>query len=301
MDAYKQSGVDLKEAERLNKILSRKIKDKNISEFVGSVDYNGIKIYNCCDGIGTKIIPLYKRKRYADIAQEVVAANLNDMATRDVMALGFSDYIAVNKLDSDAISSIIIELKKVLEQCNCRLLGGETSEMSDILRDGVIDIAGFAIGAGGGELQKIETGDILIGLKSSGVHANGFSLVRKLYNDCQLSDKEFETCLVPTYIYYNTIRKLWNANLIKAGANITGGGLIENLSRIVEVSRLELFKQNIPQQPIFQCLHELVGDEIYNVFNCGVGFCIFAAPQNKEKIFEICKEFTPFELGRIII
>ena len=189
-------------------------------------------------------------------------------------------------------------IKKVLEKCNCRLLGGETSEMPDIMRDGVIDIAGFAIGAGGGELQKIETGDIIIGLPSSGVHANGFSLVRKLYNDGQLSDKDFETCLVPTYIYYNTIRKLWDANLIKAGANITGGGLIENLSRIVEVKRLELFKQNIPQQPIFQRLHELVGDEIYNVFNCGVGFCIICAPENQKDIYKICE--NAFELGRVI-
>lgn len=298
MDAYKQSGVNLKEAERLNNILSTEIKDKNVCEFVGAAEYNGIKIYNCCDGIGTKIIPLYARKRYADIAREVVAANLNDMATRDVIAIGFSDYIAVNKLDSDAISSIIIELKKVLENHNCRLLGGETSEMPDILREGVIDIAGFAIGAGISEPQEAQKDDVLIGLKSAGIHANGFSLIRKLYNENKLSDEDFETCLAPTYIYYNTLRKLWQKKLIKAGVNITGGGLCSNLSRIVDFRRVELFKQNIPQQPIYKKLGSIIGDEIWNVFNCGVGFCIVCPQENKEQVYKICGD--AFELGRII-
>ncbi len=300
-DMYKNAGVNLAEAEQLNRKLRAKIQDTNVSEFVGSVNYNGIQIFNCCDGIGTKIIPLYERKLYKTIAVDLVAANLNDMATRDVTAVGFSDYIAVNKLDSEAVSEIITELKHALTECNCRLLGGETAEMPDLLRIGCIDISGFAIGIGKSAPQTIEKKDVIIGLKSSGIHANGFSLIRKLYSENKLTDEEFDSCLAPSYIYYNTIRKLWEQKLIKAGANITGGGLKENLSRIVELKRVELYQTNIPQQPIYQRLHELIGDEIYDVFNCGVGFCIISAPENKDKIFEICKCFEPFELGRVII
>lgn len=300
MDMYKQSGVNLIEAQKLNNILALKVKDENLGEFVGLIEHSGVKIFNCCDGIGTKIIPLYERGLYKTIAVDLAAANLNDMATRDVTAVGFSDYIAVNRLDSYAVSQIIIELKKVLDNCNCRLLGGETSEMPDLLKEGVIDISGFAIGIGNSEPQKIQKNDIIIALKSNGIHANGFSLIRKLYKEKKISDKDFETCLEPSFIYYNALRKLWDKRLIKAGANITGGGLLENLSRIACLSGLELFTENIPEQPVYTLLERLIGDEMWQVFNCGVGFCIFANPANKDEIFKICAEFEPFELGRVI-
>ena len=299
MGMYNDAGVNLSEARKLTKRLFEITKDNNLKDFAGSVDAEGKKIFNCCDGIGTKIIPLYERKMYKTIAADLVAANLNDMAAKNVKAVGFCDYIAVNKLESNAIVEIIRELKQVLESCNCKLTGGETSEMPDILKDGVIDITGFATGTGHAETQPINAGDIIIGLQSSGIHSNGFSLIRKLYNEKKLSDEEFEECLTPSYIYYNVLRKLWDEKLIKSGANITGGGIIENLSRIVDIKKCELFWKNIPKMQIYQKLQQIVGDEIYDVFNCGIGFCIIADKKNREKIFELCKEFSPFEFGRV--
>ena len=299
-DMYKNAGVNLEEAASLNKKLCSKFNQPNFSEFVGGLEYNGIKIFSCTDGIGTKIIPLYERKLYKTIAVDLVAANLNDMATRNVKAIGFSDYIAVNKLDSDVVSKIIFELNAVLSQCNCELLGGETAEMPDLLKENCIDIAGFALGIGKTSSISINKGDIIVGLKSSGIHANGFSLIRKLYKENLLSEDEFAECLKPTFIYYNTVRKLWDKGLIKAGVNVTGGGLEENLPRIVELKRLELYRQSIPCQPIYTKLAEIVGDEMQAVFNCGVGFCIFCTQENKEVVFKICKEFEPFELGRVL-
>lgn len=300
MEMYRKAGVNLAEAKKLGKILKGAFTSSNLIDFVGSAEVNGLRIYNCCDGIGTKIIPLYERKLYNTIAIDLVAANLNDMVTKNVEAVGFSDYIAVNRLDSNAVAAIIIELNKELKQCNCHLLGGETSEMPDLLKEGVIDISGFAIGIGCAQPDDISCGDLIIGLKSNGIHANGFSLVRKLYKNGQLTDADFESCLAPTYVYYNSIRKLWNENLIKSGVNITGDGLLDNLSRVVSLDAVELYMNAIPSQDIFLKLKDIVGDEVFSVFNCGVGFCVIAKSEYFEKISQICTPYEPFILGRII-
>ena len=299
---YQKAGVDLKEAENLSASLSSL--GQNFKAFTGNVEFEGLKIFNCCDGIGSKIIPLYERGLYKTIAIDLVAANLNDMATKNAQALAFSDYIAVNKLDSAAISEFIFELNRVLETCNCTLLSGETSEIPTLLRDGAIDICGFAIGFSDKDYspEKVADGDVVIGLKSSGIHANGFSLIRKFYEEGKLSDKEFEKCLEPTYIYYNSVRKLWEKNLIKAAANITGGGIYNNLIRVIpEKFSVELDYSKIKPVKVYEKLFELCGEEMFEVFNCGVGFCIIADDNNIEKIFEICGEFNPFIFGKVVM
>ena len=227
-EMYKKSGVNLDEAEKLNAKLKSTLKTKNLGAFAGAVEIAdpGLKLLTCCDGIGSKIIPLYEKNMFREIAVDLIAANLNDMATRPARAVSFADYIAVNRLDSSAISAIITELENELQKYDCELIGGETSEMPHLLRDGVIDICGFAIGIEKDiKLLPVQSGDIVIGLKSSGIHANGFTLIRKLFTDGKLSDVEFEETLVPAYIYYNEIQSLWDNNLIKAAANITGGGI----------------------------------------------------------------------------
>lgn len=300
-ELYKKAGVDLKEAENLSASLSSL--GQNFQAFTGNVVHNGMKIFNCCDGIGSKIIPLYERGLYKTIAIDLVAANLNDMVTKNAQAIAFSDYIAVNKLDSIAITEFIFELKNVLDTCNCKLLGGETSEIPALLKEGVIDICGFAIGVSDENYvyENITDGDVVIALKSSGIHANGFSLIRKLHAEGKLSDNDFEKCLEPTYIYYNSVRKLWEKNLIKAAANITGGGIYNNLIRVIpDGYNIELDYSNIKLQKIYLKLLTLCGKEIYEVFNCGVGFCLIASENSIDKIFEICGEFNPFILGKVV-
>lgn len=299
-DMYKSAGVNLFEAEKLSQILSHGVLGENSSAFAGSVSHNGFRILNCCDGIGSKIIPLYDHKLYKTIAIDLVAANLNDMATCDAKAVAFSDYIAVSKLDSVAVSQIIIELQNVLADCNCALVGGETSEIPAILKEGAIDICGYAIGIAEDEKPKqVCDNDEIVALCSNGVHANGFSLIRKLYSEGKLSEYDFEQCLQPTYIYYNTIRKLWENHLIKSGANITGGGIITNLKRVLPKHlTLKLDFSKIPVQRIFSKLYELCGDEIYDVFNCGVGFCVVTNRVNE--VLEMCKDFSPFVFGKAV-
>lgn len=290
---YKKSGVNLSEAREFERKISS-IGD-NIGRFAG---ING-NIVSTCDGIGTKIIPLYKRGLYKTIAQDLAAANLNDLAASGAKALGFSDYIAVYKLDSERISQIILELANILKEHSCPLLGGETAEMPDLITEGNIDISGFVIGEGNGVNSiNLKEGDLIIGLKSSGVHANGFSLVRKFYTDGMLSEKEFEETLKPSYIYYSKVLKLWEKGLIKAAANITGGGIYSNLKRVVP--EFELDPNSFEKIPVLEKLKELTGEEeFYQVFNPGIGFCL-AAESFSEDIKQICGEFSPRIIGRVL-
>lgn len=299
-DMYKRAGVNLSEAEKLSKLLSGAVLGENSSAFAGGVSCNGFRILNCCDGIGSKIIPLYEHKLYKTIAVDLAAANLNDLATQDAKAVAFSDYIAVSRLDSMAVSQIVTELQKVLADCNCTLVGGETSEIPSLLKEGATDICGFAIGIADDKKPKpICVNDSIIALCSNGIHANGFSLIRKLYSEGKLSEYDFEECLKPSYIYYNSVRKLWENKLIKTGANITGGGILSNLSRIFpDGYSFELDFNKIPPQRIFEKLHNLCGNEVYEVFNCGVGFCIVT--DCVSEVLDICRDYSPFILGKVV-
>lgn len=298
---YEKSGVNLKEAERLNNSLKRDLK---LSAFAGAVKLNNdLKIVTCCDGIGSKIIPLYERKMYQTIATDVVAANLNDLVCSGATAVGFVDYIAVNKLDSEAISKIIQGINIELTKCNCKLLGGETSEIGELITQNNIDISGFAVGVktqNNFDKNNVKEGDIIVGLASSGIHANGFSLVRKLYSDGVLSEEEFISTLKPTNIYYNEVLKLIQEGKIKSCANITGGGILSNLLRSVpETLGVELDFNIIPTQEIFQKLMHVCGEEFYEVFNAGVGFCIVTSKEDLQCVLDGCKVFSPFVFGEI--
>lgn len=302
MKLYEKSGVNLTEANKLNEKLDREL---GISAFAGKTFLaNGLNLVTCCDGIGSKIIPLYEHGLYKTIAIDVIAANLNDLIYSGATAVGFVDYLAVNKLDSDAIFEIIKSLDEELKKCNCKLLGGETSEIGELITSKNIDISGFAIGLinDGEKLDKnnVKENDIVIGLCSSGPHANGFSLIRKLYSEGLLTDDEFNACLEPSYIYYNCVLELVKEKLIKSCANITGGGILSNLLRSVpENLSVDIDFDKIPNQPLFDKLKNICKDEYWGVFNAGVGFCLIADEKNVAEIFEICKEFSPFILGKV--
>lgn len=306
MKLYEKSGVNLSEAKKLNDRLDKEL---GINAFAGKTFLaNGMNLVTCCDGIGSKIIPLYEHGLYKTIAIDLIAANLNDLICSGATAVGFVDYLAVNKLDSQAVFQIIKALDDELKKCDCKLLGGETSEIGELITTKNIDISGFAIGLinEGEKLEKnnVKENDIVIGLCSSGPHANGFSLIRKLFADCLLSDEEFNACLAPSYIYYNCVLELVKKKLVKSCANITGGGILSNLLRSVpENLSVELDFDKIPSQPLFDKLKnicEISKGEYWEVFNAGVGFCLIADKKKVAEIFEICKEFNPFILGKIL-
>ncbi|MCI1273937.1 MAG: AIR synthase-related protein [Clostridiaceae bacterium] len=301
-EIYKQSGVDKDEAKALYKILQSKLRNKTIGSFTGAANFKDKYVVSCTEGIGSKVIPLYAKKRYKTIANDVVAANLNNLCTQKSTLISFSDYIATNKLNSAAISEIIINIEHELIKYDCELTGGETSELPDVIKENNIAISGTAIGiADSLPLNEKYSGSLIIGLKSNGIHSSGFSVIRKLYKEKQLTDSDFEEALKPSYNYYNAVNKLWTANLIKSAANITGGGINENILRIIPEKRaFNTDFSTIPSQKIYEKLKSVLGSEMYQIFNCGVGFCVVADRADKEIIFDICQEFEPFEFGEVI-
>ena len=305
---YKKSGVNLENAGLLSKILTSRLNSSNFTNFAGVFEHSALPEYLLAattDGIGTKLIPLLEKKMYKTMAIDLAAMNLNDLACACAKPLFFLDYIAANTLNPDEISNCIIELDRVLKDHNCLLIGGETSELGDFIKEGLFDIAGFAVGLASKNTiikkELLEEGDIIIGLKSSGVHSNGFSLVRKLYNDGKLSETNLLKTLEPTAIYINEILSLCQKKLTLGLCNITGGGILSNLKRCIPKGyRAILDKKALPKIEIFETLKSFVSEEeMFHTFNMGAGFCIIAKEKDAREIFDITKIFSPFVFGRI--
>lgn len=305
---YENSGVSLQKASELD-IMVAKTLESNKSLFCSLYEHPYLKEYSlasCCDGIGTKIIPLLKSKDTKCIAQDLVAMNLNDLVCSGAFPLFFLDYIAIHSLDVDLVKAFIRDLNSILKEYKCSLLGGETSELNDLLYESSMDIAGFAVGMVKKEdiigAEKVNEEDVIIGLQSSGVHSNGFSLLRHLNNQGIINNALFEKCLAPTTIYVREILELCEHKLINAAANITGGGIEQNLKRVIPSSlTIDIDFNKIPEQEIFQQLKQSIAiEECYKVFNMGVGFCIIAPQGNIDKIMNICKKYNPFILGNVI-
>lgn len=308
MITYKMSGVDIEKADTLTEIIKNTVNSDNIGMFAGLYKHNILPDYYfaaATDGIGSKIIPLTDYNMPECIAKDLIAMNLNDLICSGASPLFFLDYIATNKLNVDFTAQVIKAIKTELAKYNTTLLGGETSELKDLISENYFDIAGFAVGLVRKDKilkkENVKENDIVIALSSNGIHSNGFTLIRQLYKQKQLSEKEFIAALKPTDIYVNEIIELCNLNIIKACANITGGGIESNLKRIIPPTLCaEIYEEKIPQQEIFIKLKNIIGkNEAYKTFNMGVGFCLITTSENVSKVKEICKKFNPFEFGVI--
>lgn len=310
---YEDAGVSINAGNMLTQILNKEIKSDNIGNFAGLFEHPYIPDYylvGCTDGVGTKVIPLAKRGLIETIATDLIAMNLNDLICTGAKPLFFLDYFATNKLDVDLTSKFVIALKNELVKYNCTLLGGETAELGGLIKENHFDVGGFMVGIVKKDSvlkrENVQTGDVVIALKSSGPHSNGYSLIRALNDSGQLDEVLFESSLKPTYIYANEIMDLVDKNLIHSCANITGGGIEDNLSRAIPEGKcggkcVIIDKNKIIKQPLFEKLQELVGeDEAYKTFNMGVGFCIIAPKENKEEIFKVCSKYEPTIIGELI-
>lgn len=306
---YKDAGVSIEAGNMLTSILNKEIKSENIGNFAGLYEHPYIPDYylvGCTDGVGTKVIPLAKRGLIETIATDLIAMNLNDLICTGAKPLFFLDYFATNKLDVEITSKFVISLKNELAKYNCTLLGGETAELGSLIKEGHFDVGGFMVGIVKKDKvlsrQNVEIGDIIIALKSSGPHSNGYSLIRALNDNGQLPDNLFETALAPTHIYANEINEIVEKNLAHSCANITGGGIEDNIIRSIPDGKCAFIDKNkIIKQPLFAKLEELVGeDEAYKTFNMGVGFCIIAPKQNAEEILKICEKYESVIIGEII-
>lgn len=305
---YLEAGVDIKKADEFTNIIADVAGKNNIGSFAGLYEHSVLGDYcfaACCDGIGTKIIPLVENSDVKTIANDLFAMNINDLICCGAKPLFFLDYIATNTLDKTLLSNFILELNKILKKYNCSLLGGETSELGDLILKKYFDVAGFLLGIVKKEdiLSKNNTsrGDVVIALKSNGIHANGFSLIRRLYNDKKLNCEDFIQCLKPVRIYYDTVMQLHNKKLLNSCANITGGGISANLSRAVRDDlTLGLDWSKIPQTYLFEKLKDLTGnDEAFKTFNMGVGFCLVIKRKYVKKVLELTKDYDSFVFGEV--
>lgn len=306
--SYEDSGVSIAAGNMLTEILNREIKSDNIGNFAGLYEHPYIPEYylaGCTDGVGTKVIPLAKRGLVETIATDLIAMNLNDLICTGAKPMFFLDYFATNKLDVEITSKFVLALRNELAKYSCTLLGGETAELGNLIKEGHFDVGGFMVGIVKKDLllkrENVEGGDVVIALKSSGPHSNGYSLVRALNDNGQLSDELFEKALAPTYIYANEINEIVEKGLAHACANITGGGIEDNLVRSIPNGKCAIVdKSKIIKQELFEKLQELVGeDEAYKAFNMGVGFCIIAPQENFEAISKICEKYEPTVIGHV--
>jgi phosphoribosylaminoimidazole synthetase len=303
---YEQAGVSVKKADALTEIIKKTVKTDNIGMFAGIVTHPALPdhyLVACTDGVGSKIIPLLERKQLETIAIDLVAMNLNDMICCGARPLFFLDYIATPSLDVPLTSQFIKHLHEVLDRYNCLLAGGETAELPDIIIKDHFDVAGFSVGLVKKnrllKKENVRENDIIVGLKSSGPHSNGYTLIRKLFENGLLTREEFETSLKPTYIYVDKVLQLIEKDLIHACAHITGGGLADNLARAIpEGLTAKINKNNIPSSQLFKKLESITGSiEAFNTFNMGVGMCLIAPEKSLHIIQNICNPYEPFVLG----
>jgi len=251
------------------------------------------------DGVGTKLKLAMQMNKHDSIGIDLVAMCVNDIIVQGAEPLFFLDYYATGKLDSSQATDVIRGIGKGCEQAACALIGGETAEMPGMYQVGDYDLAGFCVGiAEKSRLidgQSVKAGDAVIGIASSGLHSNGYSLARKIVATVNADlESEFdgrtlgEALLEPTRIYVKSLLPLMQQSLVKAAAHITGGGLLENLPRVLpEHTQAEIDLKLIPLPPLFQWLQaqgNVALEEMYRTFNCGVGMCVVVAETNVESV-----------------
>jgi phosphoribosylformylglycinamidine cyclo-ligase len=241
------------------------------------------------DGVGTKLRLAFQLNKHDTVGQDLVAMSVNDILVQGAEPLFFLDYFACGKLDVGTAATVVKGIAHGCELSGCALIGGETAEMPGMYPDGEYDLAGFAVGAV--EKSKIidgstiAPGDVVLGLASSGIHSNGFSLVRKIIERAQPDlNADFDgrtladALMAPTHIYVKPLLALMQQITVKGMAHITGGGLVENIPRVLrEGLTAELDHRAWPMPPLFTWLqkHGGVADaEMHRVFNCGIGMAV---------------------------
>ena len=320
---YKKSGVNIQLANKLVGHISnlskknvKKMKSKSFYDEIGGFgslfDISNLKIkdpviVSCTDGVGTKIELANKFKKFDTIGIDLVAMCVNDLIVQGAKPLFFLDYIAVGKLDLKKTKKILKGIFKGCALSDCKLIGGETAEMPGIYAKNKFDLAGFSVGIVSKKKiiskNKVKINDVVLAIPSSGIHSNGFSLVRSIIKKNIIPSDLKKELLTPTKIYSKEILKLTNKNLINAAAHITGGGLIENLLRSIPAKlTLNLDLSKIKTLKIFKWLKSknISDKEMVRTFNCGIGFCLIVNKKNISKIKKIfSKKYMPYEIGHI--
>lgn len=269
------------------------------------------------DGVGTKLRLAFEWNRHDTVGIDLVAMSVNDILVQGAEPLFFLDYFACGKLNVEQAAEVIKGIAQGCEQSGCALIGGETAEMPDMYPVGEYDLAGFAVGVAEKEQlitgKEIVAGDCVLGLASNGIHSNGFSLVRKILAKANPNlDAEFDNgkslkdaIIAPTRLYVKPLLSVMKTIKIKGLAHITGGGLLENIPRVLPENTVAEIKAAAWQMPkLFQWLQEkgnVAQHEMYRTFNCGIGMVVIVSANDKQQAIDLLQQQgeTVFDLGLI--
>jgi len=320
---YEKSGVNISSADKFVKFISNistnnkgNKKFKNIGGFGSITDIpqniKNPKIVASTDGVGTKIEIANLLNKFDTIGIDLVAMCVNDLIVQGAKPLIFLDYLSINKIDLKKLKSIIKGIVKGCKISDCQLVGGETAEMPGTYSKGKFDIAGFAVGVVDKnktlDKSKIKVNDLILAIPSNGIHSNGYSLVRHILDRKRIKLKRNKflrkELIEPTKIYVGEVLNLVNKKLINGCANITGGGIKDNVKRILP-SHLSAYidLNKVRPKSIFKWIHNqgVNEKEMIKTFNCGVGFCIIVKPKNLIKVKKyFTKNFQPYLIGKIV-
>ena len=310
-NTYKSAGVDKEEGYKtVDKIKSAvaETHNENVLNNLGSFGafyqiggYQNPVLVSGTDGVGTKLKVALDSKKYDSIGVDCFAMCANDILCHGAKPLFFLDYLACGKLDSDIAAEIVMGMVKACKDNNCALIGGETAEMPGMYQPGDYDVAGFCVGIVEKDQiidgSKIKPGDKIIALPSSGFHSNGFSLVRKIFPDFneEFEGKPlYETLLVPTRLYYQPIHRVLEEVKVSGIAHITGGGLIENVPRIIPenlCAKIETSAIKIPSIMLeLEKRGNIARSEMYGTFNMGVGMVIVVDENHATKVLDLLED-----------
>ncbi|HEO7544095.1 TPA: phosphoribosylformylglycinamidine cyclo-ligase [Streptococcus agalactiae] len=326
-NAYAKSGVDVEAGyevvERIKKHVSRTECAGvmgALGGFGGVFDLSktGVRepiLVSGTDGVGTKLMLAIKYQQHDTIGQDCVAMCVNDIIAAGAEPLYFLDYIATGKNNPVKLEEVVSGVAEGCVQAGAALIGGETAEMPGMYGEDDYDLAGFAVGvAEKSQLidgSKVKEGDILLGLASSGIHSNGYSLVRRVFADYtgkellpELEGKQLKDVLLePTRIYVQAALPLIKEELVNGIGHITGGGFIENVPRMfADDLAAEIDEDKVPVLPIFKALEkygDIKHEEMFEIFNMGVGLMLAVSPENVNRVKELLDE-PVYEIGRII-
>lgn len=312
---YKDAGVDVEAGYKAVELIKGHVKSTFRNEVLGDIggfgglfslgSFKGMEepvLISGTDGVGTKLKLAFITDKHDTVGIDCVAMCVNDIICNGAQPLFFLDYIACGKNVPERIAEIVSGVAEGCRQSGCALIGGETAEMPGFYPENEYDMAGFAVGIVDRKNmitgESIKEGDLIVGLPSSGIHSNGYSLVRKLFRPNETNSREFiqklgqtlgEALLTPTKIYVKEVLKLIESVQIKGISNITGGGFIENIPRCIPKGRglcATIEEGSWPVLPIFEYMQS-TGDlnrmSMYNTFNMGIGMVMVIAPEDEDK------------------
>lgn len=324
---YRDAGVDIEAGDALVEQIKPFAKRTMRPEVMGSIGGFGSLfampqkfkepvLVSGTDGVGTKLKLAFQLNKHDTVGIDLVAMSVNDILVQGAEPLFFLDYFACGKLEVGTAAAVIKGIAEGCEQSGCALVGGETAEMPGMYPAGEYDLAGFAVGC----VEKakiidgktITTDDVVLGLASSGAHSNGYSLIRKLIEksgidmESDFHGRKFkDVVMAPTKLYVKSILQLLEAMPVKGMAHITGGGITENIPRVLpEGLTAEINAKSWELPPLFQWLKaqgNIADLEMYKTFNCGIGMAVIVAPENAEKAQQILAAAgeTVYKIGKV--